>query len=107
VQEIVQKHFSLISESFFVDCVNCLIAFASIFRFSHTSMKSIELVMFCSNELARGNVVPLEKVAKSGEDATIISCFDASNQRHLSNWFPILTGFSGMVGSPHREVRIQ
>jgi guanine nucleotide-exchange factor len=55
--DIVQKYFAQVNESFFVDCVNCIVAFANSRTFTVNSVKAIELLTLCATELGSGRVI--------------------------------------------------
>eukprot|EP01117_Protostelium_nocturnum_P012512 TRINITY_DN4612_c0_g1_i4.p1 TRINITY_DN4612_c0_g1~~TRINITY_DN4612_c0_g1_i4.p1 ORF type:complete len:1640 (+),score=303.31 TRINITY_DN4612_c0_g1_i4:223-5142(+) len=100
VQEINQKYFHMVAESFFVDCVNCLVAYGNGVLFIDIGKLSIESLVNCAKALAEGHVIPLEPVDPN--NPKVIFC---ENDKHLSLWFPILTGLSGIVGHSHIDVR--
>jgi len=127
VESIMSKHFKLIADSFFVECVNCLIAFAKSEHFKDISQKALASMMFCAGQLAGGNVCPLKK-ADSGDsvatatgdnhedhpegekensnaETTEPQYVFTDDDIHIKFWFPILIGFSEIVSHSHIDVR--
>lgn len=120
VESIMSKHFKLIADSFFVECVNCLIAFAKAQHFKDISQKALASMVFCAGQLAGGNVCPLRKVNVAEESAYALRSGDdeeteeevrdthyvfTDEDAHIKYWFPVLTGFSEVVSHPHIDVR--
>jgi brefeldin A-inhibited guanine nucleotide-exchange protein len=70
VESIMSKHFKLIADSFFVECVNCLIAFAKAQHFKDVSQKALASMVFCAGQLAGGNVCPLRKIELATGEST-------------------------------------
>ena len=62
------------------------------------SLRSINSLKFCADQLAVGNVIPLTK----NESEQVIF---TDNDKYLSHWFPILTGLSGIIGHTHIDIR--
>ena len=63
VESIMSKHWRLIADSFFVECVNCLIAFAKAHHFKDVSQKALAAMVFCAGQLAGGNVCPMRSAS--------------------------------------------
>lgn len=114
LQEVIEKYFNLIADSFFVDCVNCLVAYGNGVLFIDiryrnlpldilvylccVSLKSIALLAFCARQLSEGIVTPITKQ----DNSTVVF---TDNDKHLALWFPILTGLSGIISHSHVDVR--
>eukprot|EP01097_Dermamoeba_algensis_P006564 TRINITY_DN4101_c0_g1_i2.p1 TRINITY_DN4101_c0_g1~~TRINITY_DN4101_c0_g1_i2.p1 ORF type:complete len:1325 (+),score=338.62 TRINITY_DN4101_c0_g1_i2:566-3976(+) len=94
VEMVIRKHFPLISESFFVECVNCLIAFANNSASKDISMKAIDLIEYCAKQLVEGKVCALEAGG-----------LFVDRDNHLKLWFPIFTGLTRTISHPNMEVR--
>eukprot|EP00005_Dracoamoeba_jomungandri_P009246 CAMPEP_0174272842 /NCGR_PEP_ID=MMETSP0439-20130205/52542_1 /TAXON_ID=0 /ORGANISM="Stereomyxa ramosa, Strain Chinc5" /LENGTH=1663 /DNA_ID=CAMNT_0015363635 /DNA_START=248 /DNA_END=5239 /DNA_ORIENTATION=- len=94
VEGIMRDHFELFCDTFFVECVNCLVTFAENTNSKDISLKALSLLVFCCKELSAGSVVRLSE----GE------MFSATDS-HIKYWFPVLTGFSSVVSHPHIDVR--
>ena len=103
LSKILEKYFHLISFTFFVECVNCLVAFSKNIHFKETSIKAIKLLGNCADQLASGNVLPLEDILVTSDNSSMIIFTD--NENHLRYWFPILTGLSEVISHPHIDVR--
>ncbi|PRP78307.1 brefeldin A-inhibited guanine nucleotide-exchange protein [Planoprotostelium fungivorum] len=100
VQEINQKYFHMIADSFFVDCVNCLVAYGNGVIFIDVALKAIDSLSQCAKNLAEGKIVSVEAVSPTNPKVVF-----TENDRHLSLWFPVLTGLSGIVGHSHIDIR--
>ena len=119
VTMIMRDYFQHICNGFFVDCVNCLIAYGNNrhfrdFRYAHRipgllslpspltcsccSFKAIEQLGFCAEQLANGKIAITDLDASPATKAS-------DSEPHLRFWFPILTGLSCIVSHPHVDVR--
>ncbi|KAL6077477.1 Brefeldin A-inhibited guanine nucleotide-exchange protein 1 [Balamuthia mandrillaris] len=114
VEEIMKKYFEYTADSFFVECVNCLVSFGKSNLFKDISLKAIDSLVFCSRELAQGTVCHMEKDkgkekghkdVEEDEAASDSSEHYPNNDARIKYWFPVLTGFSEIVGHPHIDVR--
>jgi hypothetical protein len=101
VQEIIDKYFKLISETFFVDCVTCLVAYGN-GPYISTSIKAIDGLLFCSKQLAIGEVYVIPKESDVAKDDILVT---EDDKYGISLWFPIFTGLSKIVSHPHVDVR--
>jgi len=100
VQEITQKYFHMVADSFFVDCVNCLVAYGNGVIFIDVASKAIDQLSQCAKNLAEGKIVAIEPVSTTHPKVVF-----TENDRHLSLWFPVLTGLSGIVAHSHIDIR--
>ncbi|KAH9575107.1 hypothetical protein CY35_01G094700 [Sphagnum magellanicum] len=100
VEQVILEHFDQVLGDCFMDCVSCLIAFASnkSHSSSRTSLKSIALLRICEDRLAEGRipggmsrVVDIQK----GRDLEVAEFY----------WFPMLVGLSELTSDPRTEVR--
>ena len=55
-QKILDDYFHLISSGFFVECVNCIVAFAKNKNLKEIGCKAVEALAICANHLANGDV---------------------------------------------------
>jgi len=101
LQEIIHRYFYLIVDSFFVDCVNCLVAYANGHLYIDVCLKAIESLNFCARELAEGKVISIASSSSDSQSGVMFS----ENDKHLALWFPILTGMSSVVAHAHIDVR--
>eukprot|EP01087_Luapelamoeba_hula_P003570 TRINITY_DN1336_c2_g1_i2.p1 TRINITY_DN1336_c2_g1~~TRINITY_DN1336_c2_g1_i2.p1 ORF type:complete len:1437 (-),score=274.97 TRINITY_DN1336_c2_g1_i2:1280-5590(-) len=106
VVDIRTKLFELIADSFFVEFVNCLVAFGKNQAYKDISLGAINSLVFCAGQLANGNVCRLKEggVEQGSFVGQTDSSFSAEDQ-HIKYWFPILTGFAEVVSHPHIDVR--
>eukprot|EP01114_Cavostelium_apophysatum_P013913 TRINITY_DN3475_c0_g1_i1.p1 TRINITY_DN3475_c0_g1~~TRINITY_DN3475_c0_g1_i1.p1 ORF type:complete len:1736 (+),score=542.67 TRINITY_DN3475_c0_g1_i1:271-5478(+) len=100
LQDILHRYFSLVSELFFVECVNSLVAYGNSNLFIDLSLKAVDSLSFCAKQLAEGNVCSL---TKSGTSNTVVF---TDSDKHLALWWPILTGLSSIVSHVHVDVRM-
>lgn len=94
---ICSSYFPLIVDSFFVESVNCLVAFARSSLVKEISIRAVDQLAVFASHIAAGRVYELVP----GEDGTVFT--DA--EVHLKLWFPILTGLSQVVSHRHVDVR--
>ncbi|KAI5080659.1 hypothetical protein GOP47_0003842 [Adiantum capillus-veneris] len=99
MEQVVLEHFDQVVGDCFMDCVNCLIAFANNKSSPRISLKSVALLRICEDRLAEGLIPggaskPVEvDVAEEGLDVA----------EHY--WFPMLVGLSELTSDPRTEVR--
>ncbi len=121
VDTVTTRYFNLISESFFVDLVQCLAAHAKKSVVKELSIKSVKLLGVCADHLAKGDVLKFEetkgegkgegegegegdvKDAKDGREVVVV--FTDQNEHHIRLWFPIFTSLSQTCGHSHLNVR--
>uniref|UniRef100_A0A0D6QU32 SEC7 domain-containing protein n=1 Tax=Araucaria cunninghamii TaxID=56994 RepID=A0A0D6QU32_ARACU len=99
VEQVVLEHFDQVVGDCFMDCVNCLIAFANNKSCPRISLKAIALLRICEDRLAEG-LIPggaLKPIEIIGVDAD----FDVTE--HF--WFPMLAGLSDLTSDPRTQVR--
>ncbi len=104
VAMIMKDYFHLICDGFFVECVNCLIAYGNNRHFRDFSFKAIESLGFCAEQLAGGHIPASGYSSPAGSAASPAAVFTDS-EAHLRFWFPILTGLSCIISHPHIDVR--
>uniref|UniRef100_A0A7I4C777 SEC7 domain-containing protein n=1 Tax=Physcomitrium patens TaxID=3218 RepID=A0A7I4C777_PHYPA len=98
VEQVVLEHFDQVVGDCFMDCVNCLIAFANNKISPQTSLKAIALLRICEDRLADGQIAG--GVSKTGENG------DQSDLEVAEYyWFPMLAGLSDLTSDPRTEVR--
>uniref|UniRef100_A0A7I4BGS7 SEC7 domain-containing protein n=1 Tax=Physcomitrium patens TaxID=3218 RepID=A0A7I4BGS7_PHYPA len=98
VEQVVLEHFDQVLGDCFMDCVNCLIAFANNKISPQTSLKAIALLRICEDRLADGQIGgDVWKVGGSGDqpDLEVAEYY----------WFPMLAGLSDLTSDPRIEVR--
>ncbi|KAJ7522924.1 hypothetical protein O6H91_18G031300 [Diphasiastrum complanatum] len=100
VEQVILEHFDQVAGDCFMDCLNCLIAFANNKISARTSLKSIALLRICEDRLAEGHVPggtfkPLEDVGKGTDIEEVAEYY----------WFPMLAGLSELTSDPRVEVR--
>ena len=123
VDAVTTRYFHLISESFFVDLVQCLAAHAKSSVVKELSIKSVKLLGVCADHLAKGDVIKLEgkgmelKSEEAEEEAegregregregkSEVVVFTDQNEKHIRLWFPIFTSLSQTCGHSHLNVR--
>eukprot|EP00271_Cylindrocystis_brebissonii_P020908 TRINITY_DN720_c0_g1_i1.p1 TRINITY_DN720_c0_g1~~TRINITY_DN720_c0_g1_i1.p1 ORF type:complete len:1456 (+),score=376.66 TRINITY_DN720_c0_g1_i1:496-4368(+) len=100
VELVVLEHFEQIVGDCFMDCVNCLIAFASnVTSPARVSLKAIALLRICEDRLAEGRIPGgASKPVNEGEKAN-----DSAVAEFY--WFPMLAGLSDLTSDPRLEVR--
>ncbi|EFJ20775.1 hypothetical protein SELMODRAFT_108099 [Selaginella moellendorffii] len=99
VEQVVLENFDQVAGDCFMDCVNCLMAFANNKTSSRISLKAIALLRICEDRLAEGrlpgiNSKAVETVGK-GADVDVSEYY----------WFPMLAGLSDLTSDPRIEVR--
>ncbi|GLJ11220.1 hypothetical protein SUGI_0147450 [Cryptomeria japonica] len=99
VEQVVLEHFDQVVGDCFMDCVNCLIAFANNKNCPRISLKAIALLRICEDRLAEGLIPggamkPVEVIGVDGD-------FDVTEHY----WFPMLAGLSDLTSDPRTEVR--
>jgi guanine nucleotide-exchange factor len=99
VEQVILEHFDQVVGDCFMDCVNCLIAFANNKVSPQTSLKAIALLRICEDRLADGQI-PGGVVLKVG-DNTDQSDLEVAEYY----WFPMLAGLSDLTSDPRTEVR--
>ncbi|KAG0581756.1 hypothetical protein KC19_3G006400 [Ceratodon purpureus] len=100
VEQVVLEHFEQVMADSFMDCVNCLMAFANNKSQSRprTSLKAIALLRICEERLAEG-LIP-------GGVSRVIEEGRGRDQEVAENyWFPMLSGLSELISDPRMEVR--
>lgn len=118
VDTVTTRYFHLISETFFVDLVQCLAAHAKTSVVKELSIKSVKLLGVCADHLAKGDVVKFydskgeskdegesEGEGKEGKEGRIEIIFTDQNEQHIRLWFPIFTSLSQTCGHSHLNVR--
>ncbi|KAK1263102.1 Brefeldin A-inhibited guanine nucleotide-exchange protein 5 [Acorus gramineus] len=98
VEQVILEHFDQVVGDCFMDCVNCLIAFANNRSSSRISLKAIALLRICEDRLAEG-LIP--GGALKPVDAGLETNFDVTEHY----WFPMLAGLSDLTLDPRFEVR--
>eukprot|EP00850_Spirogloea_muscicola_P020805 SM000227S07451 [mRNA] locus=s227:195203:204622:+ [translate_table: standard] len=100
VEQVVLEHFDQVLGDCFMDCVNCLIAFANNKVSPRISLKAIALLRICEDRLAEGRI--------PGGGSRMLSAVDVgSNDIEVTEyfWFPMLAGLSDLTSDPRDEVR--
>ncbi|XP_073391805.1 brefeldin A-inhibited guanine nucleotide-exchange protein 5 isoform X3 [Physcomitrium patens] len=100
VEQVVLEHFEQVMADSFMDCVNCLIAFANNKSQSsaRTSLKAIALLRICEERLAEGHI--------PGGVSRVVAEERGRDQEVAENyWFPMLSGLSELISDPRTEVR--
>ena len=133
IEKIVNHYFHLISSSFFVEFIDCLISFSNNLYFKEICVRSIESINFCAQQLYSGRVIPRKKsggeqddsttdsVATSTDDSSKVSEEESkkleeeestteaivftTSEQHLFYWLPILQGLSKIILHPNIDVR--
>jgi brefeldin A-inhibited guanine nucleotide-exchange protein len=78
----------------FVECVNCLVAFACNRHSAEIAVQSVDGIEKCADELALGQIVAPSNADKFGDDEEAVRL-----------WFPVLTGLSRVIMDPRLDVR--
>ena len=86
-----------IKNAFFIEAVNCLVAYANNNQFKLISLDAITMLRLCAKRLYGGEVI----ILSVGEDGVL---FTESNN-HTKLWFPLLTGLAKVVNHAHIDVR--
>ncbi|KAG0615776.1 hypothetical protein M758_5G066100 [Ceratodon purpureus] len=100
VEQVILEHFEQVMADSFMDCVNCLMAFANYKSQSspRTSLKAIALLRICEERLAEGHI--------PGGVSRVIEEGRGRDQEVAENyWFPMLSGLSELISDPRTEVR--
>jgi brefeldin A-inhibited guanine nucleotide-exchange protein len=120
VETIMKQFFTLIAESFFVECVSCLAAYGNNNLFKDIGLRAIASLQYCADQLASGAVCELDvpsQVARYGASPTPADIVAADerelptayrftdSEQHMALWFPILTGLAAVIAHPHIDVR--
>lgn len=102
-ETVLHDHFEAIREVF-VDITNCLVAFARNRTNTTVSLKAIQYDLHqLSVNLASGGVIELPEPVVSEHGTHVFT----SDQTHLKNWFPLLTGLSSLIGDERVAVQAQ
>ncbi|EGG22181.1 armadillo-like helical domain-containing protein [Cavenderia fasciculata] len=101
VEELI-KDFSYITETFFIDYVNCLSSYANS-RHCDLSLKAIDSLNNCGVQLANGRVCQLDarEEGAGGSETTLFT----DSEQHISLWFPLLTGLARVISHEALEPR--
>eukprot|EP01133_Synstelium_polycarpum_P010888 gene10888-12689_t len=100
VDELI-RDFTLITETFFIDYVNCLCAYANSAH-KDLSLKAIDILHYCGVQLANGRVCTLAREeGASGSNTTLFT----DSEQHISLWFPLLTGLARVISHEDPELR--
>eukprot|EP00250_Pteridium_aquilinum_P021613 c25178_g1_i1 orf=72-5432(+) len=99
MEQVVLEHFDQVVGDCFMDCVNCLIAFANNKSCPRISLKAVALLRICEDRLAEGFIPggaskPVE-IDVPGEGLDVAEHY----------WFPMLVGLSELTSDPRTEVR--
>ncbi|XP_042002485.1 brefeldin A-inhibited guanine nucleotide-exchange protein 5-like isoform X2 [Salvia splendens] len=97
IEQVILEHFNQVFVDCFMDCVNCLIGFATNKSSVDISLKSIALLRISENRLSEG-LVPVGSL-KSVDSAADETCKLAEHY-----WFPMLSGLSRLISDPRSEV---
>jgi len=114
LSETVKEHYDEVTQSgnAFIETVNCLIVFTTKTN-QNINLRAVALLHQCASNLCAGKPKLLDtsdqprKDSEPKKDSYAGSeghLFTDSNL-HLSVWFPVLTGISGVIGHPNSEVR--
>lgn len=99
VEQVILEHFDQVVGDCLMDCVNCLIAFASNKASSRTSLKAIALLRICEDRLAEGRIpggaLRIVEDTGKGPDVEVAEYY----------WFPMLAGLSDLTSDARIEVR--
>ncbi|KAL2613840.1 hypothetical protein R1flu_025532 [Riccia fluitans] len=98
VEQVILEHFDQVVGDCFMDCVNCLIAFANNKLSPRTSLKAIALLRICEDRLAEGRI-------PGGSSRPIDESAKGDNEVAEYYWFPMLAGLSDLTSDPRVEVR--
>ncbi|KAL8557742.1 hypothetical protein ACS0TY_005012 [Phlomoides rotata] len=97
IEQVILEHFNHIVGDCFMDCANCLIAFAHNKSSISISLKAIALLRICEDRLAEG-LIPV------GSPKSIDSTADETCNVAERYWFPMLSGLSDLISDPRSEV---
>ncbi|KAL3679071.1 hypothetical protein R1sor_022027 [Riccia sorocarpa] len=98
VEQVILEHFDQVVGDCFMDCVNCLIAFANNKSSPRTSLKAIALLRICEDRLAEGRI-------PGGISRPIDDSVKGDMEVAEYYWFPMLAGLSDLTSDPRVEVR--
>ncbi|OIW00195.1 hypothetical protein TanjilG_29185 [Lupinus angustifolius] len=98
VEQVILEHFDQVVGDCFMDCVNCLIRFASNKSSHRISLKAIALLRICEDRLAEG-LIPGGVLMPFGAD------LEATLEVSEHYWFPMLAGLSDLTSDQRPEVR--
>eukprot|EP01088_Endostelium_zonatum_P015100 TRINITY_DN3564_c0_g1_i1.p1 TRINITY_DN3564_c0_g1~~TRINITY_DN3564_c0_g1_i1.p1 ORF type:complete len:1744 (-),score=398.50 TRINITY_DN3564_c0_g1_i1:89-5320(-) len=94
--------------NFFVEFVNCWVAFGRNKISSQISMKALDNLLFCTNALISGKIKKRLYVSNNSNSSSSSSSASNNNpQIDIEFWFPVLTGFSEIISHPNYVVRTQ
>eukprot|EP01102_Stenamoeba_stenopodia_P013643 TRINITY_DN4457_c0_g1_i1.p1 TRINITY_DN4457_c0_g1~~TRINITY_DN4457_c0_g1_i1.p1 ORF type:complete len:1012 (-),score=220.65 TRINITY_DN4457_c0_g1_i1:165-2924(-) len=99
VEKIATVYFDYISEQFFPECCNTLVAFADNNNFKEISLKAIKSLGQCAKKLSEGKVCDFPTDLAPGAPV-FVDC-----DLHLKLWWPILTGLARVVSHSSLDVR--
>ncbi|KAF2074690.1 hypothetical protein CYY_004004 [Polysphondylium violaceum] len=99
VDELI-RDFSYITETFFIDYVNCLSSYANS-RYKDLSTKAIDILSYCGVQLANGRVCTLLREEGAPSNTPLFT----DSEQHISLWFPLLTGLARVISHPDSELR--
>ncbi|XP_042038704.1 brefeldin A-inhibited guanine nucleotide-exchange protein 5-like isoform X1 [Salvia splendens] len=97
IEQVILEHFNQVFVDCFMDCVNCLIGFATNKSSVDISLKSIALLRISENRLSEG-LVPV------GSLKSVDSTVDETCKLAEHYWFPMLSGLSRLISDPRSEV---
>ncbi|KAL1552145.1 brefeldin A-inhibited guanine nucleotide-exchange protein 5-like isoform X1 [Salvia divinorum] len=97
IEQVILEHFNQVFVDCFMDCVNCLIGFATNKSSVDISLKSIALLRISENRLSEG-LVPV------GSLKSVDSTVDETCKLAEHYWFPMLSGLSRLISDPRLEV---
>ena len=117
--KIITDYFSLIASTFFVECVECLTAFASNIYFKEVGVKAVESIGFCAQQLIEGDDFSFiknfhlqqqqqQQQLQHDDDNNTNNSNDypfTTDENHLIHWLPILIGLSKVIHHPNIDVR--
>ncbi|GAM29145.1 hypothetical protein SAMD00019534_123210 [Acytostelium subglobosum LB1] len=100
VDELI-RDFTYITETFFIDYVNCLSSYANS-KHIDLSFKAIDILSYCGVQLANGRVCQLARVeGAEGGNSTLFT----DSEQHISLWFPLLTGLARVISHHNDDMR--
>ncbi|EFA78598.1 armadillo-like helical domain-containing protein [Heterostelium album PN500] len=97
----LSRDFTNITETFFIDYVNCLSTYANS-KHKDLSLKAIDILSYCGVQLANGRVCQLSREeGANGSNSTLFT----DSEQHISLWFPLLTGLARVISHEDSELR--
>lgn len=93
----IENYWTEIKNAFFIEAVNCLVAYANNALFKTISLEAIAMLRLCAKKLYGGEVI----ILKVKDDGVL---FTESNS-HTKLWFPLLTGLAKTISHGHIDVR--